>query len=251
MTTPAGPAGPATPGQGLAGRVALVAGGAGHIGGGIAEAMLAGGATVVVPSRDPGRVATLRERLGAVAGDRLAALVGDVGTPDGAERVRDEVLGRFGAVDAVAAAVGGWWQGPVVWETPVEEFDRVLAANLRPHFLLARAMLPAMVDRPGASYTIINGDAAERPVVRSGLASVTAAAQLMLMRTLAAEARGHAVRVNLLLLGPVRAPGRGRPEWLTTAEVGAMAAWLASDAARMVSGSILRLPERPPPPDAP
>jgi 3-oxoacyl-[acyl-carrier protein] reductase len=245
MTTAAGPA---APGQGLAGKVALVAGGTGHVGGGIAEAMLAAGATVVVPSRDPDRVGALRERLGA-AGDRLATLVGDVGTPDGAERVRDEVLDRFGAVDAVAAAVGGWWQGPVVWETPVEEFDRVLAANLRPHFLLARAMLPAMVDRRGASYTIINGDAAEQPVVRSGLASVAAAAQLMLMRTLAAEARGHAVRVNLLLLGPVRAPGRGRPEWLTSAEVGAMAAWLASEAARMVSGSVIRLPERPPQPD--
>jgi NAD(P)-dependent dehydrogenase (short-subunit alcohol dehydrogenase family) len=247
MTTPAGPAAPA---DGLAGKVALVAGGAGGIGGGIVEAMLAAGATVVVPSRDPDRLAGLRERLGGAAGDRLVTLVGDIGTPGGAEELRDEALRRVGAVDAVAAAVGGWWQGGVLWETPVEEFDRVLAANLRPHFLLARAMLPAMADRDGASYTAINGDAAEQPVPRSGLASVAAAAQLMLMRTLAAEARGHAVRVNLLLLGPVRTPargGKGRPEWLTSAEVGAFAAWLATDRARMVSGSVIRLPERPPP----
>jgi len=73
------------------------------------------------------------------------------------------------------------------------------------------------------------------------------------MRTLAAEARGHAVRVNLLLLGPVRtaARGGGRPEWLTSAEVGAMAAWLASARAGMVSGSVLRLLERPAPATTP
>jgi 3-oxoacyl-[acyl-carrier protein] reductase len=247
MTTPAGDAAPAGD---LEGKVAVVAGGAGGIGGGIVAAMLAAGATVVVPSRGEGRLAALRERVGEAAGDRLVTVVGDVGTPDGVDQVRDAVLRRAGAVDAVVAAVGGWWQGPVVWETPVEEFDRVLAANLRPHFLLARAMLPVMVDRDGASYTMISGDAAERPVPRSGLASVASAAQLMLMRTIAAEARSHAVRVNLLLLGPVRTPARGtggRPEWLTSAEVGEIAAWLASDRARMVSGTVLRLPERPPP----
>jgi NAD(P)-dependent dehydrogenase (short-subunit alcohol dehydrogenase family) len=254
--------GPATaPGE-LAGKVALVAGGAGNVGGGIVEAMLAAGAVVVVPSRSPERLAALRDRVGgmgsgtgtAAGGGRLDGVLGDVGTPEGAELVRDEVLTRHGAVDAVVAAVGGWWQGSALWETPVEEFDRVLASNLRPHFLLARALLPGMLDRRGTSYTMIAGDAAEQPVPRSGLASIAAAAHLMLMRTLAAEAKGHAVRVNLLLLGPVRTPargGRGRPEWLTSADVGAMAAWLASDRASMVSGSVLRLLDRPEPEGTP
>lgn len=230
----------------LDGKVLLVAGGAGRVGTGITAALLGQGATVVVPSRRPEALARLRERTADAAGT-LVTLDGDVGQPEGAERIRDQVTARFGALDGAAAAVGGWWQGPVLWETPVAELDRVAAANVRTHFVIARTFLPLLLDRPGASYTLISGTAAEEPSPKAGLSSVTGAAVVMLMRTLAAEARGHAVRVNLLMLGPVARGDTSPPTWLTAQEVGETAAWLAASRGRMVSGSILRLTERPPP----
>jgi 3-oxoacyl-[acyl-carrier protein] reductase len=233
---------------GLDGKVALVAGGAGNIGREIVAAMLAEGAAVAVPSRDPDRLGRLEELDGAR--ERLLTIQAEVSAPDGAEHIRDQVVARFGGLDAVAAAVGGWWQGAPLWEVPVDTFDRVLANNLRSHFVIARTFLPLLLDTDGASYTLINGTAAEDPTPNAGPASVAAAAQLMLMRTLAAETREARVRVNLLLLGPVMTAARSgeqHPNWITGQEVGEMAAFLASGRARMISGSVIHLPQRPEP----
>jgi NAD(P)-dependent dehydrogenase (short-subunit alcohol dehydrogenase family) len=235
----------------LDGKVVLVAGGAGNIGREIVAAMLAAGAAVAVPSRDPERLAQLESSAGGAGErERLLTIQAEVSAPDGAEHVRDQVVASLGGLDAVAAAVGGWWQGAPLWEVPVDTFDRVLASNLRSHFVIARTFMPVLLDRPGSSYTFVNGTAAENPTPNAGPASVAAAAQLMLMRTLAAETRSARVRVNLLLLGPVLTAarrGEQHPDWITGQEVGELAAFLASDRARMISGSVLHLPRRPEP----
>lgn len=231
----------------LEGRVMLVAGGAGRVGTGITRALLRQGATVVVPSRRADALARLREAT-TTSGGTLLTVEGDVGRPDGAERVRGQVAERAGALDGVVAAVGGWWQGPVLWEASADELSRVAAANVLTHFVIARTFLPQLLDRPGASYAFISGSAAEEPTPKAGFSSITGAAVVMLMRTLAAEARGRAVRINLLMLGAVAPAGAASPSaQLTAGEVGDTVAWLASDRGRMVSGAILRLFERPPP----
>jgi NAD(P)-dependent dehydrogenase (short-subunit alcohol dehydrogenase family) len=226
----------------LEGRTALVAGGTGRVGGGIAGALLAEGARVVVPGRDAGRLAALRDRAGDDAG-RLVTIEGDIADPEDAGRVRD----LAGPLDAVAVAVGGWWSGPPLWEVDPGDWDAVLARNTRSHFVIARALMPGLVDRPGASWTAISGTAAEEPAAGSSLASVSSAATLMLTRNLAAEARQARVRVNALVLSAVRGDQGGNPEQLTAPEVGRVVAWLASDAASMVDGSVIRLPGRPDP----
>ncbi len=223
--------------------VAMVAGGAGAVGEGIVRGFLAAGAHVVVPSRDEARLAALRDRLGQP--ERLVGLTGDVGTTEGAAEILARVLERYDGVDAVVASLGGWWQGPHLADMDLADWDRVLANNLRAHAVVARAFLPQLRTRPGSSYTILSGDAAEVPAVGSAVVSVAAAGQVMLARALAAEE--PAVRVNALVLGVVATRKRAdpRPEWITADEVGAFAAHLASDAGAMVSGSVIRLPGRP------
>jgi 3-oxoacyl-[acyl-carrier protein] reductase len=205
-------------------------------------ALLAEGARVVVPGRDAGRLAALRDRAGDGAG-RLVTIEGDIADPADADRVRD----LAGPLDAVAVAVGGWWSGPPLWVVEPGDWDAVLARNTRSHFMIARALMPGLLDRPGTSWTAISGTAAEEPAAGSSLASVSSAATLMLTRTLAAEARDALVRVNALVLSTVRGAQGGKPEWLTADEVGRVVAWLASEAASMVDGSVIRLPGRPDP----
>lgn len=230
----------------LTGRVALVAGGAGAVGEGVVAGLLAAGADVVVPSRDPARLDALAARLEESSG--LSTVVGDLGDPTGVAELRDRVLAEHGRLDAVVAALGRWWQGGDLVEVEEPVWRRVLDNNLTTHFLLARTFLPVLADRPGASYLFVNGDAAEVPVRGAGLACIAAAGQLMLMRTLAAELAERQVRVNALVLGPVitRSRPTGPPWWITAGEVGAFAAQLASDAGAMVSGTAIHLPGRPP-----
>jgi 3-oxoacyl-[acyl-carrier protein] reductase len=228
-------------------KVALVAGGGGHIGEGVVRAFLERGARVAVPSREEDKLVALRKRLGPLGGERLLTLTGEVAKPEEAERVRAEVERALGPLDAVVASVGGWWQGPPLTQVPVETWHRVLDNNLTSHFILARAFLPGLSRRAGSSYTLINGTAAEEAVARSGLASIAAAANLMLARVLIAEHKGTPVRINALVLGSIhtrRVPD-APPEWLTPDEVGTFCAYLASEEGRMVSGGVHHLVERP------
>jgi 3-oxoacyl-[acyl-carrier protein] reductase len=231
----------------LDGRIALVAGGTGRIGRGVVAALLGSGASVVAVGRDPEQLAEIGD--GTDAGDRLLLADGDLTDPGEADRIRTAAVERFGGLDSVVAAVGGWWQGPPVWEIDPETWDSITNRNVRSHFVIARSMIPTLLDRPGASYTFINGTAAESPTPGAALASITSAATLMLMRSLAAEAADHPVRVNALVLNPIATSAKmveQHPDWLTPADVGAMAAWLASDEAAMVDGSAIHLNGRSP-----
>lgn len=225
----------------LSGRVALVAGGAGAIGEGVVRAFLTLGARVVVPSRQAEHLASLRERLGHPHG--LHGLVNDIASPGGAELLAAAVAENVGPLDAVVAAVGGWWQdGPLV-EVDPSEWTRVLNANLTTHFLLARTLVPSLRDRPNSSYQMVIGDTAESPMAGASLSTVTAAGVLGLLRALSVEE--PTVRINGLYLGPVitRSRPKGPPEWLTADEVGDYAAWLATEAAADIRGQLLRPPK--------
>lgn len=220
--------------------IAAVLGGAGEVGEGIVRRLLAEGWGVVVPSRGRGRVDALRERLGA--GDDLVGIEVDVGTDDGAQAFADALASADGKLRAVVAALGGWWSGPRLVDVDPVTWRQILEGGVTAHFLAARALLPLLRDRAGASYTLINGSGGLAPVVGSGPVSVSAAGQLMLADALAAEHADDPVRINSLVIGtPVisRSRPRGRPGWLTADEVGAYQAWLCSDAARDVDGQRL------------
>jgi 3-oxoacyl-[acyl-carrier protein] reductase len=231
----------------LAGRVVVVAGGAGAVGEGIARGLLSAGATVAVPSREERRLDALRERLPADALDRFTAGGGHVGTIKGAEAVRDQLVGQLGRIDHAVASLGGWWSGAPLAELSIGEWRRVLDDTLTAHFVAARTFLPVVAARPGGSYAFVVGPAGETPVPHSGALSVALAGQLMLKRAFAQEFRHTGVRVNeVMVYAPVT---RDRPavvgrEALTAEEIGEFVAFLASPHAE-VSPETIRLTDRP------
>lgn len=107
-------------------------------------------------------------------------------------------------------------------------------------------ILPVL--QKGSSYTLIGGGAAEQAIPNHGLVCIPAAGQLMLTQILAAESKGTGIRINEVVLHSMIATrerlGDDHPEWLTADEVGKYTAWLATDEASMVSGSIIRLYQR-------
>lgn len=206
-------------------QVVVVAGGTGAIGEAITDALLGAGALVVVPSRSADRLADLRVRLEDRLQDadhHLVPIVGDVGDPDGAREVRDATLGRTGRIDHVVASIGGWWSGPLVREVDPATVDEVLTAGLGAHLACAQALLPTLDGIDGATYTMLNGSGARSPVRGSGAVNVSAAAQLMLARVLAAEQPADGATVRSLVIGtPVITRSRpdGRPGWLRGEQV--------------------------------
>ncbi|GAA0455877.1 hypothetical protein Ade02nite_04680 [Paractinoplanes deccanensis] len=210
----------------LSGRVHVVAGGTGRAGTVVVQALIERGAIVAVPSRNPARLARLRDK---VASDRLHGFAGDISDLADAERLRDAIAAELGPIDAVVASLGEWWEGAALAELDPAVWQRILADNLTSHFMVARAFLPAVADRPGAVYLTLGGIASVLAVAGSGPISVTGAAQAMMMRVLEAELAGRAVRLHEVdVYTPIVTDdwdgGEIEPGWLTGRDVGAYVA---------------------------
>jgi 3-oxoacyl-[acyl-carrier protein] reductase len=126
----------------LEGRVALVTGASGGIGGRIAERLGAEGATVALHyARNAGPAQELAATL-----PRAAAFGADLGEREAPERLVGEVEASLGPIDILVANHGA---GAVAQldEVDAAAFDAMLAINLRAPFLLARRALPGMRER--------------------------------------------------------------------------------------------------------
>ena len=234
----------------LKGKICLIAGGAGTVGEGVVKAFLKEEATVIVPSRAPQRLAGLREFLGPLAGERLELVVGNLGEQGGAEQLRDQILARWGAIHAVVASLGGSWEERLpLLQVPMETFRTYQENNFNAHLLTARTFLPVLMQHSGSSYTLLGGLSALVPIPFYSPVAINSAAQLMMAKLLMAEMKTTKVRINQVMCGYIHTRARAayaQPEWITAEEVGDFAAYLASDAGRMISGGILQLSDRPP-----
>lgn len=232
----------------LDGKTALISGGTGGVGEGIVRAFLNEGATVVVPSRSDDRLQQLDEQLKGTSTDRLILLVGDMSDVEPAEQLRQQILDKVGHIDAVVASLNGRWNEDIpLVQTSLEDWRRMIDSNLTAHFIAAKTFLPVL--KPGSSYTLIGGGAALKPMPNYGLVCVPAAAEVMLTQVLIEEMKGSGIRINEVILNSYiltrERDGEGHPEWVTADEVGRYTAWLASDEASMVSGTIIQLNEHP------
>jgi len=128
----------------LEGRAALIIGAARGIGAGIAERFAEEGARVVIADSDgPGAEATARRLSG-----EASACQADISRPKDAERAVEETVARLGRIDILVQNAGIYpWS--LIEKTAIEEWDRVIAVNLRGTFLAARAALPAMKAQGG------------------------------------------------------------------------------------------------------
>jgi NAD(P)-dependent dehydrogenase (short-subunit alcohol dehydrogenase family) len=192
----------------LAGRVAIVTGASRGIGGGVALALAGAGADVAVVGRD---MATLRgqaERVEAL-GVRCLPIELDVSETDRLGAMVDEVVARLGRLDALVNMAGFAIRKPIL-ETTEEEYDRLMAVNLKAVYFTSQAAARAMIaqrERDPASPRgkILNVASLTSQIALPNIATyVTSRSGVLgLTRAMALEWRAH-VSVNALAPGYVR-----------------------------------------------
>lgn len=188
----------------LEGRVIVVTGGAQGIGKAYCEGLAREGARVVVADIDGTRAQATAQGLKRGEGEALA-LAADVSRLEDTERMAEATVERFGRIDGLVnnAAI---FQRPAVSRGPfeeisVEEWDRVMAVNVRGVFLCCRAVLPYMKQqRYGKIVNISSG------TILSGTPwmahYVTSKAAVMgFTRTIAREVGDHNITVNAVAPG--------------------------------------------------
>jgi 3-oxoacyl-[acyl-carrier protein] reductase len=203
---------------------------------------------VVVPSHSGDRLQQLKDQLQGSATERLIPVVGDFSDTKAAEELRQQIFSKVGRLDAVVASLNSRWNEDILLvKTSLDDWQRMVDSNLTAHFIAAKTFLPVL--EHGSSYTLIGGGAALNAMPNYGLVCIPAAAEVMLTQVLIEEMKGSGIRINEVILNSYivkrERDGEGHPEWVTADEVGQYTAWLASDEANMVSGTIIHLNEHP------
>ena len=230
----------------MTGRVAIVTGGTGALGQAITTALLdAGAAGVAIPFAVPEERAALETRLTAQQRGRLLAAAADV-TDEGAMgtfvgATRD----RFGRVDGLVNAVGGFAGGDLV-STPLPEWERMMKLNLTSAVIACRAVLPGMIAGGGGRIVNVASRAVLPPQGGVIAYTVSKAAVVTLTQALAQEVRAKGITVNAVLPSTMDTPAnrRAMPDadrsgWVSTADVAHVVAFLLSDRAAAVTGASL------------
>jgi 3-oxoacyl-[acyl-carrier protein] reductase len=241
----------------LQGRTAIVTGAGQGVGEGIARAMAAAGANVVIAAR---RVETGEPAAEAIRarGHSAICLQCDVAQRADIDRVVADTVERFGGLDVmVHNALSP--VGPVaeVQHGADETWEGLMRTAVRASFACAQAAFPHLRKRAGSSYLLLTSPAGIEGSGDRATYGAAKAAQRGFAKSLAREWGPHGIRVNLI--GPVamtpametaykanpelearlvgRTPLRrvGEPE----ADIGGVAVFLASDMARYVTGQTI------------
>lgn len=252
----------------LKGKVAIVTGSTSGIGLAIAEALAASGCRIVLNGLgDTGVIQALRERLAQKHSVPVAYDPADMGRPETIQSMIAEAEREFGAVDILVNNAGVQHVAPVE-DFPVDKWDAILAINLSASFHSIRHAMPGMKKR---GWGRIINVASAHALVASPFKSAYVAAKhgiAGLIKTVALEAAEHGITANAICPGYVLTPlvehqipdtakARGITEeqvvkdvllaaqptkrFIATDEVAALAVFLASDAAKSITGAILPL----------
>jgi 3-oxoacyl-[acyl-carrier protein] reductase len=241
-----------TQGKELAGKVALVTGGARNIGRAIARALAAGGASVMVNARTSKAMA---EETVKMIGSSAAFCMADVTNPEEVQELIKSTVSRFGRLDILVN------NAAVRMETPfekitLEDWRRVLATILDAAFICSQACLPHLARAGGGTIVNIGGLTGHRGATgrahviaaKSGLAGFT--------KALALDLAPQHITVNCVVPGTIESerglPGvperpahraapppigrRGEPE-----EIAAMVRMLCGPDARYVTGQAIHV----------
>jgi len=122
----------------LAGRFAVVTGGAQGFGKAIVERFVQSGAKVAIWDRD----IALAEKTAKALGDNVMAITCDVGDPTSVAAARERTLERFGRIDILINNAGIAGAIAKTWETDVDDWRQVMRINLDGPFICSRAVAP-------------------------------------------------------------------------------------------------------------
>ncbi len=226
-------------------RVAIVTGGTGALGQAVTLRFLAAGARVALPYIVKVEEEELLARVPAAARDRVLTAEADVGDDAAMARFTARVLARFPRVDVLVCLVGGFAGGALV-ETDRATWDRMLAMNLTSAFTACRAVVPRMLS-VGYGRVVLTASRAVLPPGAGVFAyTVSKSAVVAFTQALAAETRGGGVTVNAVAPSTMDTPANraamptsDRAGWVPVESVAETIAFLASDGAGHVTGSVI------------
>ena len=237
----------------LTGKVALVTGGNGGIGLGMAEALAEAGADVCIWGRNADKNTAAESKLQSY-GQRALALKCDVSDEKQVEECFTETIERLGQVDACFANAGIGRLGTPFHKMSIDEWRQVFSINIEGVFMTFRSAIGHMLDRgQGGSLIVTSSLSANYGMPTGEHYAATKAGVIAMIRALAVEYARYKIRANAILPGWIETdmtsplfgydkfkdsvmPRIPQRRWGTPADFGAIAVYFASDTSEYHSG---------------
>jgi NAD(P)-dependent dehydrogenase (short-subunit alcohol dehydrogenase family) len=227
--------------MGEAASAVVITGAFGALGSAVARSFAARGARLALLDLAPAPARPLEG-----LGEDVLLLGGvDLADTEATRRAMAAVAMRFGGIDVLVNVAGGFrWErleegDPATW-------DQLYAINLRTAVVCCKAALPAMLERGAGRIVNIGAGAALRAAAGMGAYAASKAGVQRLTESLAEELKDRGITVNAVLPGTIDTP-RNRADmpdadfsrWVAPAAIADVIAFLASDAARAVTGAAI------------
>lgn len=224
--------------------VIVVTGAAGNLGRAVAQAFSAEGAHLALLDLN---AAGIEATIAACQGQASArAFATDLMDAKSVGATIDAILEAFGRIDVLANIAGGFTMGPLIQDTADRDWDFMMDLNARSVFNTCRCVIPAMLNNGGGRIINVSARAAEQGKGRMGPYCASKAAVRTLTESLAAENRFDNITVNCILPGTIDTPQNreSMPDadfgrWVPPAALADVVRFLASDAARCVTGAAI------------
>jgi NAD(P)-dependent dehydrogenase (short-subunit alcohol dehydrogenase family) len=224
-------------------RVVIVTGAAGNLGSAVGKAFHVAGAKLILLDHKPDRLPQLFPEL-ADSDDHFLASPVDLTDADAVGKMVGETLERFGRIDVLVNAVGGWRGGKALHETSLDTWDFLMSLNARSMFIASRAVVPAMLEQGQGKIVNVAARAALRGLARSAAYSASKSVVVRLTESMAAELNNHGVNVNCVLPGTIDTPQnrQAMPQadhsrWVPPEAIADVILFLASEAAWAINGA--------------
>jgi len=235
------------------GKSVLVAGGTGGLGRAVSLAFLSEGAAVHVTYRSEEEFSALQSAAGqsthssglkeAPVHLRVDPLYGHR-TDVTNEQQTATLIEKFARLDVLVNTVGAYAGGTPLWQTGLDVYDRMMNANVRSGFVLARAIAPLMLAQNSGVIVNISSRAAVDHAAGASAYAASKAAALAMMNSLAADLNGTGVRVNTILPSIIDTaanrtamPGADYSKWPKPEEIAEVILFLSSDQAKLIHGA--------------
>jgi len=187
----------------LTGQVAVITGSSRGIGRAIAERMAEHGARVVISSRKAEACEAVAVGIRERGGEALVVAC-NIGRKEELRGLVDRTLAEWGRIDTLVcnAAINPYF-GPGLG-IPDDAWDRIMASNIRSNHWLCTMVVPGMAERGGGSVIVVSSIAGLRGAPTIGAYGISKAADMQLVRNLAAEWGPKGIRANCLAPGLIR-----------------------------------------------
>jgi NAD(P)-dependent dehydrogenase (short-subunit alcohol dehydrogenase family) len=188
----------------LSGKIALVSGGATGMGAASARLFAREGAATAIVDRNPKEGRATADAI-ADAGGTAIFVEADVSEPAQVKAAVGEIVATLGPVTILFNHAGSIVIKPFL-ETTVEEWERLMAVNVRSMFLMTKEVLPHMIAAGGGSIVCTSSISAVAATPMEVLYDTTKGACHMFARAIAVEFRDRNIRCNAVCPGFVRTP---------------------------------------------